>query len=54
LVGGGQQINLFEDSEEIIRLYQAMDKMRQRFGTDKIGRAVAMGIRTKQFNPFKG
>ena len=54
LVGGGQQINLFEDSEEIIRLYQAMDKMRQRFGADKIGRAVAMGIRTKQFNPFRG
>ncbi len=54
LVGGGQQINLFEDSEEIIRLYQAMDKMRQRFGADKIGRAVAMGIQTRQFNPFKG
>lgn len=54
LVGGGQQINLFEDSEEIIRLYQAMDKMRQRFGADKVGRAVAMGIHTRQFNPFKG
>jgi DNA polymerase-4 len=54
LVGGGQQINLFEDSEEIIRLYQAMDKMRQRFGADKIGRAVAMGIHTRQFNPFNG
>lgn len=54
LVGGGQQINLFEDSEEIIRLYQAMDKMRQRFGADKVGRAVALGIHTRQFNPFKG
>lgn len=54
LVGGGQQINLFEDSEEIIRLYQAMDKMRQRYGADKIGRAVAMGIQTRQFNPFTG
>ena len=54
LVGGGQQINLFEDSDEIIRLYQAMDKMRQRFGADKIGRAVAMGIHTRQFNPFNG
>jgi DNA polymerase-4 len=54
LVGGGQQINLFEDSEEIIRLYQAMDKMRQRYGADKVGRAVAMGIHTRSFNPFKG
>jgi hypothetical protein len=31
-----------------------MDKMRQRFGADKVGRAVAMGIHTRQFNPFKG
>ncbi|MCC6251080.1 MAG: DNA polymerase IV [Bacteroidia bacterium] len=47
LVGGSQQINLFEDSEEIIRLYQAMDKIRKHYGIDKIGRAAAMGISTK-------
>ena len=54
LVGGGQQINLFEDSEEIIRLYNVMDNLRKRFGADKIGRAVAMGINTRHFNPFNG
>ncbi len=40
LVGGGQQINLFEDSEEMIKLYQAMDKMKKRFGDGAVRRAV--------------
>ena len=39
LVGGGYQINLFDDTEEMINLYQAMDKIRLRFGDDKVRRA---------------
>lgn len=54
LVYGAYQINLFEDSEEIIRLYQAMDKLRMRFGEDKIQRAIAMNHTLRQFNPFNG
>ncbi len=54
LVGGGHQINLFEDSEEIINLYQAMDRMRLRFGEDKIHRAAAMSFSLRGFNPFNG
>ena len=54
LVGGGHQINLFEDSEEIINLYQAMDKMRRRFGEDKVQRAIGMEAAMKRFNPFNG
>jgi DNA polymerase-4 len=54
LVGGHHQINLFEDSEEIIRLYQAMDKIRNRFGEDKIHRAAGEGYRLREFNPFNG
>ncbi len=54
LVGGGHQINLFEDSQEIIQLYQAMDKIRNRFGDDKIHRAAGEGIEMRQFNPFNG
>ena len=54
LVGGGHQINLFEDSEQIINLYQAMDKMRRRFGEDKIQRAIGMDAVMKKFNPFNG
>lgn len=42
LVGGGYQINLFDDTEEMINLYQAMDVIRQRFGDDKVKRALSM------------
>lgn len=54
LVQGGNQIHLFEDSEEMIRLYQAMDKMRKRFGEDKIKRAVTTVHSRRKFNPFNG
>ncbi|MCC6601371.1 MAG: DNA polymerase IV [Crocinitomicaceae bacterium] len=54
LVQGGYQINLFEDSEEMIKLYQAMDRMRKKFGEDKVQRAVAAGLRKRTFNPFNG
>lgn len=54
LVGGSHQINLFEDSEEMIKLYQAMDKMRKRFGSDAIQRAVSVEYQGKMFNPFNG
>ncbi len=32
-------MNLFEDTEELINLYQAMDRMKTRFGADAVGRA---------------
>jgi DNA polymerase-4 len=54
LVGGGHQINLFEDSQEIIQLYQAMDRIRRRFGEDKIERAVGEKFKLREFNPFNG
>ncbi len=54
LVGGGSQIDLFEDSEEIIQLYQAMDRIRKRYGDDKIHRAAAAGYSLREFNPFNG
>lgn len=39
LVGGSQQLNMFEDTPEMASLYQAMDRIRRRFGRDAIGRA---------------
>lgn len=55
LVGGGYQINLFEDNEKTIHLYQAMDKIRNRFGQGAIKRAVTMDTRgIGQMNPFNG
>jgi DNA polymerase-4 len=42
LVSGFNQINLFEDTEEKINLYNALDKIRLRFGENAIGKAVAL------------
>ena len=56
LVNGGYQINLFDDTEEMVNLYQAMDRMRLRYGDKAIKRAVGMGARTigRGQNPFSG
>lgn len=39
LVHGNHQMNLFEDTEELINLYQAMDRMKIRFGKNALGKA---------------
>lgn len=54
LVGGGYQINLFDDTEEMVSLYQAMDNIRLRFGDDKVKRALAMNVTHMKMNPFNG
>jgi len=55
LVGGHYQMNMFEDSAEAIRLYQAMDKIRERFGDRAVMRAEGMEARTiGRMNPFTG
>ncbi len=55
LAGGHYQMNLFEDSEEIIKLYQAMDHIRNRFGDRSIMRAEGLEARTiGRSNPFNG
>ena len=40
IIGGVQQLNLFENSEEMVNLYQAMDSIRKRYGNKAIRRAV--------------
>jgi DNA polymerase-4 len=54
LVNGGYQINLLEDAEHTIRLYQEMDYVRKRFGDNAVKRVSAMGFQMRRFNPFKG
>ncbi len=55
LVGGGYQINLFDDNEEMINLYSAMDKIRQRFGDRAVQRAIGLGVKSiGGMNPFSG
>lgn len=39
LVHGNHQMNLFEDTEELINLYQSMDRIKNRFGKNAVGRA---------------
>jgi DNA polymerase-4 len=54
LVHGNYQINLFEDSEEQIRLYQALDRLNIKYGDKTICRAIGMQVGRRRFNPFNG
>ncbi len=54
LVQGNYQYNLFEDNMEQLQLYGAMDKMRTRYGENAVVRASGLGLKLKNFNPFKG
>jgi len=40
LVSGMQQISMFDDTPEMVNLYQAMDRIRLKYGKQAIGRAV--------------
>ena len=53
LVSGGHQINLFEDNDKILNLYQAMDKMRERYGDRAVIRASGIGAKSiSRWNPI--
>ncbi|XHP75060.1 DNA polymerase IV [Arenibacter antarcticus] len=56
LVHGNYQINLFEDTEEALNLYAALDKIRERFGDKSVIRASGLGAKTigRMQNPFNG
>jgi DNA polymerase-4 len=56
LVQGHYQINLFDDTEGIINLYNALDKIRERYGDKSVIRASGMGAKTigRMQNPFNG
>jgi DNA polymerase-4 len=56
LVSGNYQINLFDDTEEILSLYNAMDNIRKRYGDKSVLRASGMGAKTigRMHNPFNG
>lgn len=56
LVGGHYQINLFDDSEEMLNLYNSIDRIRNRFGEESVMRASTMGGISvgRMENPFNG
>ncbi len=42
LIPGNYQISLFDDTQEMIKLYQAIDSVKKRFGEQKLVRAVGI------------
>ncbi len=44
LVRGVQQLNLFEDTTEMVHLYLALDKLRRRYGSDLVKRASGIQL----------
>ncbi|WP_242131342.1 DNA polymerase IV [Aestuariivivens marinum] len=55
LVEGGHQIDLFNDDDKTISLYQALDKMRERYGDRAVIRASGMSAKSiSRWNPFNG
>ncbi len=56
LVSGNYQINLFDDTEETLNLYHAMDTIRKRYGDKSVLRASGLGAKTigRMQNPFNG
>ena len=55
LVSGCHQLSLFDDQVDYARLYQAMDRIRIRYGDRAVIRALGMEARTiGRWNPFDG
>jgi DNA polymerase IV len=56
IVNGNYQINLFDDTQQMLNLYNAMDTVRDKYGELSIMRASAMGAKTigRFNNPFNG
>lgn len=56
IVSGNYQINLFDDTEELLNLYRAMDCVREKYGELSIMRASSIGAKTigRFQNPFNG
>ena len=49
LVRGTYQINLFEDTVEMMSLYQAMDRMKKRYGFDAVTRCAGGTFKNPKF-----
>ncbi len=56
IVGGHYQINLFDDNEKDLNLYNALDRIREKYGDRMVVRAAGMEAKTigRMLNPFNG
>ena len=50
LVRGTYQIDLFEDTQEMLSLYAAMDKMKSRYGFDAVMRCAGAALKPNMKN----
>jgi DNA polymerase-4 len=53
LVRGTYQINMFEDTEEMLSLYQAMDRMKDRYGFDAVMRCAGATFKPNNSRNFE-
>lgn len=57
LVHGNHQISMFDDTAESILLYEAIDKIKHKHGSEKLIRATTLGVNRRirmEMNMFKG
>ncbi len=54
LIQGSHQFDLFSDTGEQVLLYQAMDRLKRRFGDEAVMRAAALGLDKRDVNLFNG
>jgi len=56
IVSGNYQINLFDDTENMLNLYNALDTIRDRYGDLSVQKAASMGAKSigGSHNPFNG
>jgi DNA polymerase IV len=57
LVHGNHQINMFDETEESVNLYEAIDLIKHRHGVEKLVRATTLGVSSRvrmEMNLFKG
>ena len=57
LVHGNHQISLFDDTAESILLYEAIDRIKHKHGSEKLIRATTLGVNRRvrmEMNMFKG
>lgn len=57
LVNGSHQISLFDDTAEVINLYETMDRIKHKHGSEKLVRASTIDVNKRvrmEMNMFKG
>lgn len=57
LVHGNHQINMFDETEQSVNLYEAIDRIKHRHGVEKLVRATTLGVGRRvrmEMNMFKG